>query len=327
MREKGLNKAVWSMLTALALAAMLSGCGEKGGSAESTAVKSTPAGEKTEGDKRLVKDAFGEVEIPAKPKKVAAIYLEDYVTALGVTPVVQWYHPNWGIQEYLKLNVPKFDMTGSIEALLEAGPDLIIVDGGADKAKYDMYSKVAPTYRLPEDILTDAPAILKTTADLLGVPEKAETILKDYGKKVDDAKTALKKAVGTEKVAVIRLNVGEKTFTLFGVNNRFIGSILYRDLGLTPPPMVKDMKEFQQIISEEMIPQIDADHIILLPSNGDWASEENKEAVQLLKSPFWKSVPAVKNGHVYQVERTHWQTGAFLANGMKIDDLLKLLVK
>lgn len=60
--------------------------------------------------------------------------------------------------------------------------------------------------------------------------------------------------------------------------------------------MVKEMKEFQQIISEEMIPQIDADHIILLPSNGTWASEENKEAVQLLKSPFWKSVPAVKKG-------------------------------
>ncbi|MEY9094746.1 ABC transporter substrate-binding protein [Paenibacillus sp. RC84] len=327
MREKRSKRAVWNLLAVLGLTASLTGCGGQGESVEKAAVQSTPAGEKSTEDKRVVKDAFGEVEIPAKPKRVAAIYLEDYVTALGVTPVVQWYHPNWGIQEYLKLNVPKFDMSGSIEALLDASPDLIVVDGGADKAKYDMYSKVAPTYRLPDEMLNDASAILKTTADLLGMPDKADTILKEYRKKVDDAKTALDKAVGTEKVAVIRLNVGEKTFTLFGINNRFIGSILYRDLGLTPPPMVKEMKEFQQIISEEMIPQIDADHIILLPSNGTWASEENKEAVQLLKSPFWKSVPAVKKGHVYQVERTHWQTGAFLANGMKIDDLLKLLVK
>ncbi|MGE6226718.1 ABC transporter substrate-binding protein [Paenibacillus chitinolyticus] len=327
MREKGSKKAVWNLLGVLVLAASITGCGAQGERAEEAAVQSAPAGEKSTGDKRIVKDAFGEVEIPAKPKRVAAIYLEDFVTALGVTPVVQWYHPTWGIQEYLKLNVPKFDMTGSMEALLDASPDLIIVDGGADKAKYDMYSKVAPTYRLPDEMLNDSFAILKTTADLLGMPDKAEPILKEYQKKIGDAKTALEKAVGTEKVAVVRLNVGEKTFTLFGINNRFIGSILYRDLGLTPPPMVKEMKEFQQIISEEMIPQIDADHIILLPSNGTWASEENKEAVQLLKSPFWKSVPAVKKGHVYQVERTHWQTGAFLANGMKIDDLLKLLVK
>ncbi|MFC9774469.1 ABC transporter substrate-binding protein [Paenibacillus chitinolyticus] len=327
MREKGSKKAVWNLLGVLVLAASITGCGGQGERAEEAAVHSTSEGEKSTGDKRIVKDAFGEVEIPAKPKRVAAIYLEDFVTALGVTPVVQWYHPTWGIQEYLKLNVPKFDMTGSIEALLDASPDLIIVDGGADKAKYEMYSKVAPTYRLPDEMLNDSFAILKTTADLLGMPDKAEPILKEYHKKIDDAKTALEKAVGTEKVAVVRLNVGEKTFTLFGINNRFIGSILYRDLGLTAPPMVKEMKEFQQIISEEMIPQIDADHIILLPSNGTWASEENKEAVQLLKSPFWKSVPAVKKGHVYQVERTHWQTGAFLANGMKIDDLLKLLVK
>lgn len=46
------------------------------------------------------------------------------------------------------MDVPLFDITGSIEALLEANPGLIIVDGGVDAAKYEMYSKIAPTYRL-----------------------------------------------------------------------------------------------------------------------------------------------------------------------------------
>lgn len=45
---------------------------------------------------RTVEDEFGEVEIPAKPQRVAAIYLEDYLTALEVKPTVQWYHPAWG---------------------------------------------------------------------------------------------------------------------------------------------------------------------------------------------------------------------------------------
>ncbi len=64
---------------------------------------------------RIVEDEFGKVEIPAHPQRVAAVYLEDYLSALDIKPVIQWYHPIWGIQEYLNLDVPKFDVTGSIE--------------------------------------------------------------------------------------------------------------------------------------------------------------------------------------------------------------------
>lgn len=78
-----------------------------------------------------------------------------------------------GKQDYLGLDVPLFDITGSIEALLETNPDLIIVDGGVDAAKYEMYSKIAPTYRLKEDILDDPANVLTAIADLLGIPEKA----------------------------------------------------------------------------------------------------------------------------------------------------------
>jgi len=99
---------------------------------------------------RVVKDEFGDVTIPANPKRIAGIYVEDYLVALGITPIVQWYHPSWGKQDYLNLDVPTFDITGNLEAILEASPDLIIVDGAVDKEKYELYSKIAPTYRLPE---------------------------------------------------------------------------------------------------------------------------------------------------------------------------------
>ncbi|ASJ55294.1 hypothetical protein BP422_18130 [Brevibacillus formosus] len=115
------------------------------------------------------------------------------MTALGVTPVVQWYHPAWGKQDYLGLDVPLFDITGSIEALLR--------------------------------------------------------------------------------------------------------------------------------------PAIDADYIIVFPSNGTWTSEENKDALKILESPIWRSVPAVKKGHVYPMERTHWQSGCHAGNMKKADDLVKAFVK
>ena len=147
-----------------------------------------------------------------------------------------------------------------------------------------------------------------------------------YEQKIADAKEKLKTALGDESVAVIRLNVEDSTFALFGVNNRFIGSI-YSNLGLTPNTWSKDMEEFQKILAGKSLPDLDADHIIILLSNGTWDSPENQEALKLLDSSMWKAIPAVKAGDVHRVERSYWQSGAITANSMKIDDILKMFVK
>lgn len=216
----------------------------------------TSAGQTNAGT-RIVTDEFGEVEVPAHPERVAGIYVEDYLTALGVTPVVQWYNPNWGTQEYLNLDLPLFDNSGSIEALLAYEPDLIIVDGSVDKEKYDIYSKIAPTYRLPESVLQSSEDILRTVGDVLGIPDKVDSVLKDYETKVEKAKAKLDQAVGRETVAVIRVNTGDKTIALFGVKNRYAG-VIYAKFGLEPHPMAKNMEAFQEVMSEEEFPSLDA---------------------------------------------------------------------
>ncbi|HEY2493421.1 MAG TPA: ABC transporter substrate-binding protein [Paenibacillus sp.] len=284
-----------------------------------------PAGTVKESATRTVTDAFGEVTIPTHPKRVAGIYVEDYLKALGITPIVQWYHPSWGKQEYLNLDVPEFDISGSIEALLDKNPDLIIVDG-IDAQKYEQYSKVAPTYRLKEDILDDSKQMLKAIADVLGIPEKADSVLAEYDQKVAEGKAKLEQAVGKEKVAVIRLNVADKALALFGIKNRLTG-VIYRDFGLEPVDMAANMTDFQAVISKELIPELDADHLIVFPDNGTWNDPENQEAYKALEGPLWKNISAIKNGNVYKMERSHWQSGAITANSMKLDDLLKFMVK
>ncbi|MED4075561.1 ABC transporter substrate-binding protein [Lysinibacillus fusiformis] len=304
----------------LVLMFVLSACGSN--EAQTNSESENP----TKEDTRVVEDGFGEVTIPTNPQRVAAIYMEDYLTALDVKPVVQWYHPSWGKQDYLGLDVPEFDVTGSMETLLQAKPDLIIVDGAADKAKYEEYSKIAPTYRLKEEILQDPREIVKTIADVLNIPEKANEIVDKYEERVTNLKAKLDESVGDETVAVIRLNVADKTLALFGMKNRYTGYI-YTEAGLTPHPLARDMTEFQEVLSEEAIPELDADHIILFPSNGTWETEENQEAIKWLDSTLWKAVPAVKNGQVYIADRTYWQSGAITANLRKYNDLEKWFVK
>jgi len=333
------NKAAALALVML-LVAVLAACGGKAdteASSSPSAASASPSASaasseepsqeaQEDGETRIVTDEFGEVEIPSHPQRVVGIYVEDYLKALGVTPVAQWYHPWWGKQDYLNLDVPLYDMMGSIEALVSYNPDLIIVDGSVDKEKYDIYSKVAPTYRLPENVLQSSRDILKVIADVLNIPDKANQVIVDYENKIADAKAKLESAVGKEKVAVIRVNVGEKTLGLFGVKNRYAG-VIYTEFGLEPVQMAKDMELFQDDIAQEMIPELGADHIIFIPSNGSWDTPENQEDFKQLDSPLWKSVPAFQKGNIYKVERSHWQSGAITANSMKLDDLLKLMVK
>ncbi|QDS32784.1 ABC transporter substrate-binding protein [Brevibacillus brevis] len=319
------NAGLAWMALLLIMMLVLTACAEK--AAEPTSTEQKASTENTAAKTKVVKDAYGDVEIPVKPQRVAAIYQEDFLIALGVTPVVQWYHPAWGKQDYLGLDVPLFDITGSIEALLAANPDIIIVDGYADPKKYEEFSKVAPTYKLPDELRNDTIGRLKKIAEVLGVPEKADEAIQKYNEKIADTKAKLEKAIGNETVAVIRLNVGNKpNLALFGDGNVYTG-MLYKELGLTPYSAAKN-QETHVVLSEEAIPAIDADHIIVFPSNGTWTSEENKDALKILESPIWKSVPAVKKGHVYPMEeRTHWQSGAMLANLKKADDLVKAFVK
>ncbi len=226
----------------------------------------------------------------------------------------------------MKLEVPLFDVTGSIEALLVSEPDLIIGTGEVDAAQYELYSKVAPTFRLPDDVLADSRKTLTLIADLLGISGKAEQVLADYEARIADVKAKLNAAIGDEKLVVLRMNVVDKSINIFGIHNTFVGQILYEDLGLNAPGFAKAMTEGNIVLSKEVIPKLDADHIILLPSNGTWEEEGNAKALEEMKAnPLWKTVPAFKNGHVYPVERSYWQTGAITANGLKMDDLLRLL--
>lgn len=321
-RSKGFQGC---LVLLLLIIMVVSGCSAKPGASaqQGDAEKNTDVETgSSKAETRVVQDEYGEVTIPVHPQRIAGVYVEDYLKALDIKPVVQWYHPTWGVQDYLNLDVPKFDITGSTEALLQYNPDLIIVDGGVDAALYEQYSKVAPTYRLPESVLQDSNQVLTTVADVVGQPEKGAAFEEQFKQKIADAKSRLQQTIGNETVAVVRLNVAEKGLALFGLNNRYTGFI-YAELGLTPHPLARDMKEYQEILSEEAIPSLDADHIIVFPSNGTWDSKENQEAVRMLDGKLWQSLPAVKNKHVYMMERSHWQSGGVVANSMKIDDLLE----
>jgi|GEM_PF-2704947 len=131
------------------------------------------------------KGKFGDVTIPANPTRIVGLYMEDNLTALGVTPIVQADQ-----YDYLGLNTPLFNLYGdSLEVLLQAQPDLILMSYWYAEDKLGAFGKIAPTYVFDWDWAEmDWRAQLRGLAKLLRKQDKAEQALQEYETKTAQTK-------------------------------------------------------------------------------------------------------------------------------------------
>src|SRR5688572_6471413 len=103
------------------------------------------------------------------------------------------------------------------------------------------------------------------------------------------------------------------------------GDVLYNDLGLAVPKVVSEVSKTDDAnwlsVSMEKLAEIDADHLFLINSDGDSASE-------LLKDPLLQNIPAVKNGNIHEFNaKESWLYTGAVANSKIIDNVLKSVVK
>ncbi|MHA7966832.1 ABC transporter substrate-binding protein [Paenibacillus sp. CAU 1782] len=277
--------------------------------------------EGADGQTRKVTDEIGhELDIPANPERIIGIYLEDELTALGVTPLRQSRIGDWSGQGYLQLDMPDIDIQGDVEAYVEAQPDLILTNV-YDEKTYDTLAKVAPFYAF-KDARANWRMTIRSLGELLDKSAKAEEVIVNYDQKVAEASAKIKAAIGDETVAILRVHTS--SLRLYG-GPGYAGPVLYGELGLEPAQAVKDyvLDKGQGVagISMEVIPELTADHIFLTMDTG--ADQQYKE---LTESPLWKELPAVKNGKVYEVNFETWMKSGPIADGMKIDDVVQALV-
>jgi ABC-type Fe3+-hydroxamate transport system, periplasmic component len=146
------------------------------------------------------------VNVPTHPKRVVGSYLEDYLVAVGVKPVVQWSVKNaTGTQEYLKKdlkNVPTIDYSLPYESVTKAKPDLILMgtDSAVQNGKYNQYKKIAPTYVVKNGDNVTWRQQFMDVANAVNKKDKAKQVLKTYDKKVASARTKLQKDAPNKSV-------------------------------------------------------------------------------------------------------------------------------
>ncbi|MGE6630135.1 ABC transporter substrate-binding protein [Bacillus sp. NPDC077027] len=257
-----------------------------------------------------------------------SIHLTNDLLALGITPAgsvvggeLKDFLPH--AKEQLK-NTKKLGIAADpdMESLLALKPDVIYLDeelAGQDLSKYKKIAKTE-VFNLNDGTWRDH---LKKIAKLVEKEKEADAYIKDYDQEAKEVKSLIQKKIGNGKVMAIRVTA--KELRVFSTK-RPMGPILFDDLGLAPANGVKQIDSNQpfEVISQEVLPDFDADAIFVVVNRDDKAQNAYK---QLEQTPIWKGLKAVKNNHVYKIADQPWLDYSALGNKMAMDEAKDMFSK
>lgn len=276
----------------------------------------------TQRRKPTVKDWTGhQVEIPERPRRI--VYhgetLGDLL-ALGVKPVGgdEAFARNSVYKHRLKkLANVGFPLDPQLTASLN--PDLIIF-ANADERAYRVVSSIAPA--LTFDSFAPLEQRMRILGSWLGKQREAEAWLASFH---------AKNAAMWQRLYEETLQPGETASALiydhgnhlFAMGRTGLSSALYAPGGLQPTEVIRGILDQELGFAEVDPAQLHAyagDRIfMLIPERKD--SREAME--QLMRSPLWNSLPAVRKGQVYLLENAKWNS----ADALTREKLLNLLPK
>ncbi|MCC3382282.1 ABC transporter substrate-binding protein [Paenibacillus farraposensis] len=304
-------KRSWAAMLLVLCMIMLSACGQ---AADNKAAdpKATGSGQTTIGaDSRIAS---------------MSIHLTNNLLALGITPAgsviggdVKDFLPH--VKDRLQ-NTRKLGVVTDpdMEAVLELQPDHIFLDkkySGTDVAKFE---KIAPTevFDLDEGTWRDQ---LKKIAAMVNRQAQADTFLKDYDAQKERVKKLIHAKIGDGTVMAVRVTA--KEVRVMGMK-RPVGPLLYQDLGLKPAKGVEKINKAYQVVSQEVLPDYDADAILVMISKG---ADAQKVYKQLEGNAVWQGLKAVKQGHVYMLDGQPWLDYSAMGHKIALDNAEQLFSK
>lgn len=315
------------------LALLATACGNSEPAAQSSAPASqaagTASGQAGDGETVVYRDALDrEVTIPAHPQRILTTQYLPEMLAVGVKPIGVVSHlltgfvsvkdQIGGIEDIGPANDP------NLEKMLDMQPDLIIATDW-DKDNLDKLEKIAPTVFVGWEG-RDAFQHLNDVAAVLGKTKEAADWTAKFNEKAASAAEQLKSSVGPDETfGVVVIGGYEKgQLRVYGPGN--VGYVLYDALHFAMTDTVKREwdkggHELGIQLSLEKLPEFaSADRLFLVRFDNDPDFDQ-----QVLNSALWKSLPAVKNGKVYEVDNNLWFSYDVMSFSAQLDDAVALL--
>ncbi|HEM3600712.1 ABC transporter substrate-binding protein [Streptococcus suis] len=263
-------------------------------------------------------------DIPKNPKKVVnfAYSYTGYLLQLGIDVSsysldLEKNSPAFG--DKLK-DVPQLT-TADTEAIAAQKPDVILVFAGDDNL--ETLKEIAPVIEITYG-KSDYLKMLTDVGQIFGKEKEAQAWLDQWDKKVATAKEELKGLIDTSSTFTV-MDFFDKNIFLYGNNFGRGGELVYRALGFSAPAKVQEdiiNKEGWFGVSQEALPEYVGDYVLVN------VNDKTKEAAASLKeSDVWKNLPAVKNGHVIEVDYNLFYFSDPMSLDLQIDAFVSAIQK
>lgn len=310
------------------------------------AAQSTAGPNATPGGTRTVEHALGTTEVPANPQRVVTLDKLSLETmlALGLTPIGT---VDGSLEPYEGLI--DVDLSGivniggeaepDLEQILTLNPDLIFGEGtpgeGIDQI-YGRLSRIAPTVAFIGGPEAGYEQGWKDTflsyAGLLNRGSEAEQLLRDYETRARTFGETFRVTTGTPPeettVSVIRFRTD---MIRAYVASSFAGSVI-EEAGLSRPEGQRVKLPPSEApwvgLSIERLSEIDADHIFIFQTFGDFEEGSTEIPGDARSNPLWETLSAVQAGNVHAVSNGElWFEGTVIAAGLILSDLENALLR
>lgn len=295
---------------------------------------------------RLVQHEMGETEVCSQPQEVAALspHILDSILALGVQPVA--YAQTEGFKKNQRFDNPQEQIpyigkwittqpiglgdrkSPSLEQLTLLKPDVILGEKWLHREEYPLLTQIAPTLLFSDERADGQQAWqedIQGIAKALGKEAQAEELLAAFDRQVAEARAALQPVLQTyPRVSLISTNLTTSVYS----QPESTTARLLKEIGfeIVQPPGVQGYAE----ISREILPQIEADIILVLSWSND--SLTDPEAILREKwseNPLLNSMPVFQEGRVYFVDYELWGSNIRgpLADRLILEALPDLLLR
>lgn len=284
-------------------------------------------------DCRIIHHKFGKTCVPLKPQRIIALNPQttlDPLIALGIKPIGFASYNGKGEESLLGVSFDEVEgiknvgdaSQPSLEKILLLKPDLILTtDYSNAEQKYKLLSTIAPTVSIPTE--DDMPTLdwentpffkenLRYVAKIIGQETKAETVLSQYQKRVEELRHQLGSQVQSTKLSVIFYGEGYIWTISKGI---YPISHVLDDIGIS----YKFVPHDKWNLSIETIDEYNTDIVFIVDVDGITSNF-------YFRHPIFSSLKAVKSNRAYIVSQENWRSGGISGANKILDDLEKYLV-
>ncbi|MNJ30960.1 HTH-type transcriptional activator Btr [compost metagenome] len=242
--------------------------------------------------------------------------------ALDIIPTAAPLDPKWTayyyndyrmkITSHLQLMDPynPHAFEANLEKLAGLRPDAIIGSEQLGRSEQGRLASIAATFFVATEHCGWREQ-LRALARFLELEERAEQWIKQHEQKVRAARTELERALGNDKIMVLRI-YGDRIHTYW---NRGIGDVLYEDLQVQPACPIRLFDHME--LTLEQLAEINPDRLLVVvcaetASRTYWLS--------LQHSKEWRQLQAVKNGQVHPIPSDPWFEYSAVAINRMLDE-------